>query len=409
MKRIAIIILAVSAILTGCKKEVINTPEGTGTVQLQLKGNAGEYTDVTVKSENAQVDVNTFKVSIKSKEGSYSKEWASFAEVPAMLELSSGEYTITASSPENSESKWGVPVYTGSQDFLVEINRVSNVEVVCSISNVKVSIRCSEKFTSELSDYEITVQGGNGSSLVWTKSDVEADQSGFFPVASLDVRVKGYRALNNKEATYHLSIDDVEAGNHYILNLDAQTTGEAGFQIAIDDSLADQDVNIDVPGFDEIPVEGGDDEEGGAEEPDTPTDPETPAITMKWPSNPSFERMQIKNGMDVNLTISAPAGIKTFVVTVDSPVLNSMLPAVAGSTEMDLINSEQVKGFLSGLGLPTGDQLAGQTSVQFPLSNLVPMILSLSPEAGSEHNFTLAISDSNDASFSKTLTFYVAE
>ena len=164
-----------------------------------------------------------------------------------------------------------------------------------------------------------------------------------------------------------------------------------------------------MPGFDEIPVEGGDDEEGGAEEPDTPTDPETPAITMEWPSNPSFDRIQIENGMDVNLTISAPAGIKTFVVTVDSPVLNSMLPAVAGSTEMDLINSEQVKGFLSELGLPTGDQLAGQTSVQFPLSNLVPMILSLSPEAGSEHNFTLAISDSNDASFSKTLTFYVAE
>ena len=168
-------------------------------------------------------------------------------------------------------------------------------------------------------------------------------------------------------------------------------------------------MGIEIPGIDQDPVEGGEDENPD-EDPDVPSEPDTPAITMEWPANPEFDEMLIANGMDVNLSISAPAGISTFIVSVDSPTLNTALEGIVGSTRMDLISDQKVKDFLGGqLGLPTGDQLQGQSSVQFPLSNLVPMILTLGPDAGSRHMFTLEISDNYGESFSRTLTFYVAE
>ena len=402
MKKTIITIMAVAAVLTGCKKEHIANEGGTGTLSLSVTGNSQEFTDVNVKAGEGEptIDVNTFKVKITSKDGSYSREWEAFSEMESMLELSAGEYTVTATSPQGAESKWGEPVYSGSKDFAVAIGSVSNVELVCSISNMKISLRPTERFMSELSDVEVTVFSDVSNSITWTKADIEASNSGFLSVAPFEVQVKGYRALSGKTATYTIKIADAAAGNHYILNLDAITTGELGdFQITIDDSLVDNNVDIDIPGFEEIPVPGGDD----PEEPSDPA-PEDPAITMEWVGNNDFATMPISNDMSVVINISAPAGIKTFVVAIESDVLNNNL----GLTELDLINPGDMAS-IAELILK-GQTLLNATSVTLDLSSLVPLIAGFSPEDGSLHTFKLSMSDNDGNTLEKSAVFsYNAE
>ncbi len=394
--------MAVAAVLTGCKKEHIANEGGTGTLSLSVTGNSQEFTDVNVKAGEGEptIDVNTFKVKITSKDGSYSREWEAFSEMESMLELSAGEYTVTATSPQGAESKWGEPVYSGSKDFAVAIGSVSNVELVCSISNMKISLRPTERFMSELSDVEVTVFSDVSNSITWTKADIEASNSGFLSVAPFEVYVTGYRALSGKTATYTIKMADAAAGNHYIFNLDAITTGELGdFQITIDDSLVDSNVDIDVPGFEEIPVPGGDD----SEEPSDP-EPEDPAITMEWVGNNDFAVMPISNVMSVVINIDAPAGIKTFVVDIDSDVLNDTL----GLTTLDLINPGDMAS-IAELILK-GQTLLNATSVTLDLSSLVPMIAGFTPEDGSLHTFKLSMSDNDGNTLEKSAVFsYNAE
>ena len=57
--------------------------------------------------------------------------------------------------------------------------------------------------------------------------------------------------------------------------------------------------------------------------------------------------------------------------------------------------------------IPTGDALKGQTEVLFSLSQLVPMIQMFAPTSGSEHIFTLKVSDEKGQTLEKTLVFYV--
>lgn len=408
MKKFAIIILALSAVLAGCKKENIRPSEGgTGTLSLQLKGGSYEFSDVDLSTKaDTDVDVNTFKINIDRKDGGYSDEWASFSEVPSMLELPSGEYTISASSAQTEPyDGWGVPVYAGSQDFLVEINKVSNVEVVCSISNMKVTVNCTDNFLSELTDFEITVLCEGSRSLTWKKSEVEAQQCGYFPVSPLDVRVKGYRAVNNMEATYHLPIKEVKAGNNYILKLDAITTGEAGFEISIDDTLNDTEVGIEIPGIDQDPVEGGEDENPD-EEPDVPSEPDTPAITMAWPANPEFSPIDI-GSVDVDLKINVPAGINTFVVHVSENFKDAVSAITTGNVDyLDLINDTAVISALSGMDptMPLGSNLKGQTSVDFSLTSLIDLIKTVGTP-GDEYVFTLELTDTSGVEFTRSLTF----
>ena len=101
------------------------------------------------------------------------------------------------------------------------------------------------------------------------------------------------------------------------------------------------------------------------------------------------------------------------MVTVDSPTLKQVLPSMVseknvhsdGTVDLDLIDDPTAVENLASL-MPTGDSLKGQTSVNFSLSQLVPLILELGPEAGSDHIFTLSLTDEAGNSLSKTLTFH---
>ena len=73
---------------------------------------------------------------------------------------------------------------------------------------------------------------------------------------------------------------------------------------------------------------------------------------------------------------------------------------------MDLINDAKLIANLSAFGIPTAEKLSNQTSVNFSLSSLIPMIASFNPDPGSKHIFTLKVTDLKGQSYEKALTFY---
>ena len=144
---------------------------------------------------------------------------------------------------------------------------------------------------------------------------------------------------------------------------------------------------------------------GGSSE----TDPNQPVMT--WEANPKFETTELQSEMDVVISISAPAGIETFVVDIDSDALEPIISVVNnGSSTMDLVNPPAgLSGILSGVGLPTGDALKGQTSVTLDLSNLVPLIITVGEsnlKPDSNHTFTLSLSDADGRTLQQPVTFH---
>ena len=407
MKKIAIIILAATALLTGCKKEKGGISEGTGRLSLELTGGDLVY-DIVTKSEAdiTAVDVNSFSVTLDGLNGQYHQEWAKYSEMPPVLELSSGDYTITATSPKTTDSQWGEPIFGGTKSFNLSVGETETVELVCTVTNVKVSISLSESFTKEIPEYEITVSENteNGKSLTWKNDDVTSGQVAYFSPVDMVVKVKGYRWDNEDGspsiATSTANITGVEPANHYILNITAKTTGKSSVELSIDPTMDDQTENIDIPGLIETPVEGGDDP---VEDPE-PDEPETSAITMEWPANTSFEPIVIGE-KNVDLTIKAPAGIETFIVYV-SDNFKDAIAILTDAGFLDLINDEKVITALSAMdeNMPLGDKLRNQTSVDFSLTSLVNLISTVG-NPGESYDFTLELSDANDVQFTKTLTF----
>ena len=80
--------------------------------------------------------------------------------------------------------------------------------------------------------------------------------------------------------------------------------------------------------------------------------------------------------------------------------------------KVDLINNKTLIANFKELeiNLPTGDDLKGQTEVNFPLSSLVPMVYGIEAkkpqQADSDHKFTLKLTDEAGQELSQTLVFH---
>ena len=124
-------IAAFAIVLAGCTRMVETTPSGNGNLSLSLDY-GGDY---ITRAEG--VDVNDFKVSIVRPSDGWTKNYERFADMPVMLQLGSGDYTITASSPATADAAFDQPIYSGSADFSILSGEVTPVSLVCSLSNMK--------------------------------------------------------------------------------------------------------------------------------------------------------------------------------------------------------------------------------------------------------------------------------
>ena len=128
-----------------------------------------------------------------------------------------------------------------------------------------------------------------------------------------------------------------------------------------------------------------------------------PAIT--WPSNPDFETLNVTEDMDVKISITAPAGIASFVVTVDSEALEEIL----GTSTIDFINPADITvGGVVTMILGEGVSVKGATELNLDLSNLIPLILSVTAEdtEDSDHIFRLDVADANGKPATASCTFH---
>ena len=419
MKKLLYIVAAAAAVAACGARESLN--EGHGHLSLTAV-QEGVY------STKANDVLGDFVVDIVRSDG-WTKHYDRYTDIPQTITLGSGEYTLTVASPEFRDAGWNLPFYKGSADFTIRVDELTPVNVTATLQNMKVSFALTDSFKSELSSYTIVVTNAASwdapdageRSLTWSSATGDVEQTaGYFSVAPLRVKVDGYRAVDNSETHSELLISDVSAKDHHVITLDARVTGLVnGVSITIDPSVNDRTSDVEVPGWDEAPVDGGDSDDN----PTDPTDPtEDPSVnpqpstvpTMTWDKNPTFAPTPIAGTMDVEIVIDAPEGIRDFVVDVDSNVLGETIAGLAGASytyspdtpfPMDLINDEAMIAALNGM-IPVGDQLKDQTTVNFSLSQLVPLIAVYTPESGSQHTFTLKVTDKKNQRLEKAVVFY---
>jgi hypothetical protein len=383
MKKIFLFLITLSAGLISCNRE--EPAKLTGGLSFNVTGNT-DYILVT-KSGTDYSDINNYDVVIDGP----TKVSEKYAELTGrVVELGSGKYTITITSPGTLPAAFNQPIYQATESFEIRAGEVTALDLVCKPANTMVSIELSDNFKKELATYEVVVNNGLDQ-LVWTKDqtkdDFAANLVGYFLPRGLEVKVKGHRSIDNTMATAVYYIENPKAAEHHIIKLDAKVTGQiGGITIQFETTFNEVSNDIHMDGLDESYVDRPD--FGDSDDDDEVVVSNNPSII--WAENPFFDPISIQKGDEISLTIKAPLGIKTFRVEVS----DNFKPAVSMIAQKDYIDLVNDVDIWAPFGLPVGDAVAGQTELVFELTPFIDTLCGAA--AGLTVQFILLATDTED-------------
>lgn len=408
MRKLVFLAISAALVLSGCVKEGnINGIGEYGSVSIGLSSE-GEFAEV---KSGGEVNVADFYLKILQG-ASVVKSYSKYSDVPNAIELSPGSYKVEAGTSADADAEWDQPIYYGSQEFSVSAGEALSLDLTCTLSNMKVTVTCSEAFNNEISeDFEIAITNGKGT-LIFDKTKIDAGTSGYFSVGTLTIDLTATRKSTGEEILEHRVIEGGAAKDHFILNFDAQETGSISLGdsgITIDYSLNDREEEIIVPGEDETPVEEPD--------PGEPEDEYLPTITGDG----------IETPVKLSQSGSKPEKVDIDIETLNSKTIENILVSISGPVpfveavnmmglggEFSIVDfygadGEERKATLLGLGLISEEvPIKGASVYTFSIGGFMAP-LALITSAGDNVCFNIKVIDSEQKEASATCTINVVE
>lgn len=306
-----------------------------------LKGENG-YINFNVSQDKSLVIVNTrvadpiYKVKILNNAGVAIKTYDNHKEITGPIALKPGKYTIVGISynqesvmaadangkyPEDYQALFDKPVYQAQQEVEVVKGKTENVNLLCTLSQVKVSVKTDDVINASFKEVIVTVTNAQDftsgdNNLIFSSKDATINKAGYFKNNIGTLRYTITLTNNNGEVSsgdVTGLIEGVNAREHYILNLTLSDDDEGSAivpGITADPSTNDRYFNVKInlnkkakPLFTSV----------GLDLTSTPLAGNSvePVVTY----------IALASNLERKITVQAAAGIKSLVVTHNNATL----------------------------------------------------------------------------------------
>lgn len=251
MKRLYFILASVLVIFSvfSCRKTDIQE-EGFGYLYVSLEKDESE--DLVFKSEPSEDQIFSLTVynPLDQQEG-HVDDYRELGQNPMTLPAGNFSYKAVASSGNNGTAAFGEPFYTGSTDFQISNGQVTNVNISCSLANVKVTASFSDEIKKAFSEYVLTVSNGLGELVFSNISDpVTTDEEGYFSVT--DTLFWSLHLKNTDGAVYKTlegKCEGVKPRQHYNFQFslgkeDEGIDGAGAVTLIVNDSMIEESFDL---------------------------------------------------------------------------------------------------------------------------------------------------------------------
>lgn len=436
MKNIFLICFTLMVVLftfSACHSEKMETGATDVTGQLSLASMKMEVdlkVDTVYPQSRAGVDVSNFLLTIKNSQGEQVEQYT-YSEMPEIISLPVGTYTVVASSAEAATNGFDVPFYTGStEQFTIKENELTEVSALtCRLANVMISVEYDEELRKLMGEdvvTTVTIKEKTQDMIKEYSLDIPSSETRkaylIAPASagSMDITLKG--TIDGESVTEVKRVDNVQAGQYniikYVLNsvddgTNSNVGGNLNIAINIDSSMTSSDETVGVnpgeePGIDDFPTDGG--EEPGDGDGDSDGDGEGGitsdiSITGKDLGESPFDIDQtqtITGATTLIVGIEVPAGIQNLKVTISSD--NGDFGSIGASFgTFDLANPGDKESMIAELGLPYGTAVKDKTELDFDISTFTSLLI---PFDGT-HTFKITVTDNQGKTESKSLVINV--
>lgn len=250
MKRLSygLLILASLATLSSCNEESWVGPAGTGGIRINLK-TSGEVKDAVpvLRAADGSIDVpdvSEFGIRLEKADGSYSSSWQSLEAFRKEEGFAAGQYTITAFYGDINEEGFELPCFEGSASLYVMEDKETTAEITAALVNTMVSVDYTDAFRNYFSSWSAQVHSEGHDFISFAADET---RPAFLTPGTVAVALS-MTNQSGKEVTIQPAEFLAEARHHYHLTFDVNNgqVGQAQLVIKFDDSLVQEDVEIDL-------------------------------------------------------------------------------------------------------------------------------------------------------------------
>ena len=385
--------------LFSCTNENLSTTETRmGLVSLNI--------DKLSPSVTRAVETADYPVAIYSLSGDSVTSYARADQVPSRITFPVGQYYAEAHAPGVMEKIMDAPYYAGRDTFEILQNINTESVVVCRMANGCITVRYSEKFVEEFTDWTITVNDGGASAIFYTREDglepapqyIQFEEDVQMLIVNIAGTTKGGNrittasTLTKQQASERYDSDTkcFSGGDHIVLNFEPVEGTEGNLTsitITANIQFEESEEEFEMEVEDYIP----EDEE--------PTEDENSPITLNLPQN-----MVVSSATDPalgNTYIAAEHGIKSILVKMTSTsedMMSSLADLASRYTGVDFAAGAEVVGnqemvrLFADLQKPLDVPSVGDKEYTFPIGNFFTLLQFLP----GEHTFSLTIVDMED-------------
>lgn len=409
----------VSAWLMACHSEKMDfsaKSEDVGKLELKALTVSVDVSDIPLVPHSrvsAPTSYDDFTINIYNSNNEKKYTYI-YKDMPDVLELAVGKYTIEAVSSAKIESGFDKPYFAGSATCEITKDVITTVsKIECSLANIQVSATYSDEMKSYMGDdVQVEMWIDESDKITFTPDETRE----CFLVApaetgnALKVRFSG--TFDGEKISKQLVFNEgVDAGTWQQVNFNVKIVTEGTISstvniVADKTTIRNDETIITLPTEDKI----SDFEDGN-----TPAPSGEITITGASYAGSSFnidETQYLTSGstqdVEIIVNIAASAGIEKLVVRISSD--NEDFAAIAAQLgEFDIADEESLgekKEMLVTLGLlEEGQQIKGSTNVDFEITKATHLLSGFD----GTHTFTITVTDANGKSLEKSLIIKVGK
>lgn len=402
----------VSLLMGGCSKEHPFSPDSSVEGQV-LKAAldispSSDHIMISRAGENGY-NLDDFNIAFIPHGNTTPLKTFTYGEMPDIVNLPSGSYSVTASYGEDKIAEWENPYFFGeSQEFDVRPMEITSyVEPIeCSLQNIKVTIEYgADLFAAMGTDAYVEVKVGENSGLNFTKSERRA---GYFKHTAESTLVATFHGnINGANVVETKSYSGVQKGYWYKLKFklhggNGSGTGNASGSVTVDATVDVDNVNGDINIADDDPLDDGErpGDDNGENPPSPPDEPQAPVFTSLSPGLIFDTPWNVNESTQVKfkITSTAESGFVELTCDIESEDLTEEVLQVFGlSTHLDLVNTpgsltdEKSMAFkLNNFGFPV--YVGGKKEVEFEITPFMELLVDFGDH---RHVFDIHVKDDN--------------
>ena len=423
-------LMTVAGLASCVSEEIKGDLENTATGRMALDVSLLQPESVTRAIE----EVTDFPVEVVSEDGTYSVEYETVEDVPALVVLPVGNYTVTSHTAGKCAKKRTSPYFEGTELMEIQNGITTNVNVVCKMKNSHIQVNYDDEFLSLFESWTVTINDGSTTALDFVSTSSRKDYYWLFEkkVEALTLNFTGILKADGSTIAAQSDLtksmvderydDDTKyfrGGDELIVNFgvlpEDPKTGKIT-TITINASVVftetGDEMVVDVTDVENTQGSGSQDDP--VDPNPQPGDDDAIAITLPAPVTLSADDAATADPTSGDVVMHAEKGLKSVMVKVvsSSDEMMEQLAAVAEGYEgVDLVNGCEVVGnqnlvaFLGGLDRHITVPAEGDTDYTFPVGQFY-LFLGILPGT---HNFIMTVTDMDGNQKSGSLQVTITE